>query len=158
MNLNSSFDSISNTGEKVLILKAMENCDCFVKNSLVNSEPNPKCHKCLGTGKIRNIFLSERIRTQNEGKNSKEIENKDGYSLSKDNELFFFKHYYDFINNDDLICTLDFNSKSPHKLYNVTSKQTFIYKDFYFLEVTGDKIQFSYSLNELLKEVGKWIS
>ena len=124
----------------------------------MDSEPSPKCPKCLGTGKIRNIFLSERIRTQNERKNSTESTERDGYILSKDNELFFFKNYYNFINNDDLICTLDFNSKTPQKLYNITSKQLFIYKDFYFLEVTGDKIQFTYNLNELLKEVAKWIS
>ncbi|MGL5719130.1 hypothetical protein [Cetobacterium sp.] len=158
MNISNTLDLISETGEKVLLLKSMGDCDCYIKDSLVNSEPDPKCHKCVGTGKIRGIFLTEKIRTQNERKNSTEPEDKDGYSLSKDNELFFFKDYYDFINNDDLICTLEFNSTKPLKLYKITSKQTFIYNNFYFLEVTGEKIQFSYSLNELLKEVIQWIN
>lgn len=158
MDINNQFDSISKTGEKVLILKSMGDCNCFVKDSLVNSEPDPKCPKCLGTGKIRGLFLTEKIRTQNERKTSTESEDKDGYALSKDNELFFLKNYYDFINNDDLICTFQFNSNKPLKLYKVTSKQNFIFNKFYFLEITGEKIQFAYNLDELIKEVVQWIS
>ena len=158
MNLENSFDSISDTGDKVIVLKAVGDCDCYTKGSLVNSEPNPRCKKCLGTGKIRTIYLTENIRSENKKRGSSSKEDRDGYTLVEEDELFFFKNYYDFLNNDDLICVVDFNLKSPQKLYNITSKQKFKYNNFYFLEVVGKKIQFSYNMSEFLKEVLQWIN
>jgi len=58
------FKEASRTGSKCLWLKAIENCDCYDEDRLVDSEPDPKCPKCYGFGKIRQAILTDKIRNE----------------------------------------------------------------------------------------------
>ena len=56
------FKEASRTGSKCLWLKAVKKCDCYDEDRLIDSEPDPKCPKCYGLGKIRQAILTDKMK------------------------------------------------------------------------------------------------
>lgn len=139
-----SFIEASETGSKVLILKAGEQCDCFEPKELLNSEPNPKCGKCFGTGHRRTLIFTTKIRHDSESNNStKNYETLDLNKSINDYRCFFMPEQYKFITTMDLIATLDDEEKNISSIYKVISTEKFKANDFVFYEVIGEKINYT---------------
>lgn len=140
------FERISKTGRPVLILKKSSRCDCYDPNELIDSEPNPYCEKCMGTGYLRNYIFTENIRHEP----LNEVSNKNSEILvynSSINEkrIFFFPERYSFLTTEDLIATI-YNDEIL-SIYKVVSKEIYNAEDFYYLEIIGKKINFTSKLS-----------
>lgn len=132
--LKEKFQAASETGKNIIILKAMEECDCFDKNDLLNSEPDPHCTKCYGTGKTRLKIITEKVRFDY-------ITSKETTSIIEnieDDVAFYLGEIYSSINNEDIFII---PGKSM-KCYSVQDTIPNIYNDFMFLEILGKKIPF----------------
>ena len=136
------FNKISESGKEVIILKATEDCDCFDKDSLLNSEPEINCKKCFGTGKFRIYIETEKIRYElgssgNLGYFEKEDLNKATYDVYS----FYFPEQYHYINNDDLLVIK--NEKDElYIAFEIINKEFFKNKDFVYYEVFVIKINY----------------
>ncbi len=139
-----SFLEASETGSRVLILKAGEQCDCFNPKELLNSEPNPKCGKCFGTGTTRTLIYTTKIRHDSDSDNSqKHYERLDLNKSINDFRCFFMPETYKHINTMDLIATLDDEERNINSIYRVVSKEKFKANDFVFYEVIGERINYT---------------
>lgn len=133
------FEEASDTGRKVLILKADGTCDCFNPNDLTNSEPNPKCNECFGTGKFRTMIRTEKIRYELNVETYKEYlgltrETFDVYS-------FFFPEYYGHLTNADIIVTFD-EKEVAIAAFEIVNIEKFVKDKFVYYEVFGRKITY----------------
>lgn len=139
-----SFIEASETGSRVLILKAGEQCDCFEPKELLNSEPNPKCGKCFGTGNRRILIFTTKIRHDSDASLSdKNYEKMDLNKSINDYRCFFMPEQYKFIGTMDLIATLDDEEQNISSIYKVISTEKFKANDFVFYEVIGEKINYT---------------
>ena len=136
------FKDASSTGRSVVILKADGDCECFEKDSLINSEPNPRCKLCLGTGKHRVQIKTEEIRYElSTGSDGQQYEILDYTKSTSDVYSFFFPKHYSFIENSDIIVTFDDNG-IPYTAFEVINKEKFVKNDFVYYEVFGRKITY----------------
>lgn len=147
-NYKQIFSDASKTGSKVLILKAGKRCDCHDPEDLLNSEPDPKCKKCFGTGVTRNLIFTTNIRHDSKGGNG--ITNYERLDLNKsinDFRCFFMPEEYKFVTTRDLIATLEDNEKDILSIYRVISVEKFKANDFIFYEMIGEKINYVPEVN-----------
>lgn len=136
--IHSDFDAASNTGESVYILKAVANCTCYDKNDLFNSEPDPHCKKCFGTGKERVVIKTANSRfdySNYKQTNTNDVNITENYD---DTTSFYLPEVYQTVNNMDIIVV----PSNPIKFYKVENTLPNIYKDFRFFEIIGKKIAF----------------
>ena len=135
------FERASKTGRPVLILKKGSLCNCHDPNELTESEPNPYCEKCFGTGYLRNFILTENIRHEplnDVTKNNSEIL---VYNSSiNEKRIFFLPERHSFITTEDLIATIYNNEVLS--VYKVVNKEIYNAEDFCYLEIVGSKINF----------------
>lgn len=136
MFLETEFKKASETGKPVIILKSLGDCDCFDKKSLLHSEPNPHCPKCLGTGKKRLKITTEKIRYDYVTQSSDVLNSV--LDTTNDSFTFFMPFIYHSLTNEDLIITTDSNPKT----FEVTNKFEFVHEDFSYVEIVGKKIPF----------------
>lgn len=135
------FDKISSTGMPVLILKNKKECDCYSREELLDSEPNPYCSKCYGTGYERTKIITENIRHEVLSSGSKYYEKTFYNTTINDYRIFFMPEKYKFITTEDLICTLDENNKII-SVYKVINKERYNAETFVYYEIYGQKLNF----------------
>ncbi len=136
------FEQAAKTGRSVLILKSVGNCDCLDTDSLINSEPDPKCKKCYGTGKTRISIKTPKIRY--ELSNSGKYGYLESIDLTKTtNEIYSFYLFdtFGFVNNEDIIVIFD-ELGNVLSAFEVVNRETFTYDEFVYYEYFGKKIQF----------------
>lgn len=134
------FENISTTGEEVLILKASETkCDCYDDRNLINSEPDPYCKKCFGTGVYRNKILSNKIRY---AVDTKKTESVNPNTYLKEKVIFYFNENYSFLSNKDILCIFNCERTSVEKMYRIVSKQKMQADDFVYYKIVGNKINY----------------
>lgn len=136
------FKEASETGSKVLLLKGIEKCDCFSEDRLIDSEPDPHCPKCFGTGLKRQAFLTSKIRNEINNAYSQQFENTDKNTTINEKRKFFFPVFYEPITTEDYICLLDINERTIISVYKVVNKEQFRDHDFVFYEIVGKKVNF----------------
>lgn len=132
------FKSASSTGKSVILLKAISDCDCFNSNDLFNSEPDPHCTKCYGTGKKRLKIITEKIRFDYQGNNNTSKESNSIIENYEDKVVFYLPEIYHSVNNLDIIAI----PTEPMRCYVVENTFPNIYNDFRYYEVLGKKIPF----------------
>ncbi|MGL5315226.1 MAG: hypothetical protein ACRCX2_19755 [Paraclostridium sp.] len=133
-----NFDAASATGEELYILKAVNDCTCYDKKDLFNSEPDPHCKKCFGTGKERLIIKTAKTRfdyTTYTQTNSNDVNITENFD---DKTAFFLPEIYQTINNMDIIVV----PSNPIRFYKIENTLPNIYQNFRFFEVVGKKIPF----------------
>ena len=136
------FKEASRTGSKCLWLKAVKNCDCYDEDRLIDSEPDPKCPKCYGLGKIRQAILTDKIRNEiNNSYISQFEKTKFTTSINEDRKFYVDKLYQD-MNTEDLICLLKEDEKTIVSVYKIVNREEFRDHDFIFYEIIGRKINF----------------
>lgn len=134
----SDFEKICSTGTPVLVLKKRQECNCYSKEELLDSEPNPYCPKCFGTGYERTYITTENIRHEPQSNYyEKTIYN----STINDIRIFFMPEKYKFITTEDLIATLDENNKII-SIYEVVNKEKYNAEEFVYYEIYGKKLNF----------------
>lgn len=139
-----SFIEASETGSRVLILKAGDQCDCYDPKDLLNSEPNPKCGKCFGTGNKRTLIYTTKIRHDSDSNgSSKHYESLDLNRSINDFRCFFMPEAYKDVNTMDLIATLNDDEVSINSIYKVVNKEKFQANDFVFYEIIGERINYT---------------
>lgn len=142
MDYSEKFKKISETGKEVIILKAVEDCDCFEKDNLLNSEPDINCKFCFGTGKRRFIIETEKIRYEI-GSNG-ELGYQERINLNKttfDTYSFYFPSQYYYLNNDDIIVITDCKNTLT-MAFEIINKETYKKDDFIYYEVFARKINY----------------
>ncbi|MGL6098609.1 MAG: hypothetical protein ACRC0G_03175 [Fusobacteriaceae bacterium] len=137
-NAEKDFDLASSTGQSVFILKAVENCDCHDENDLFNSEPNPHCKKCFGTGKERLIIKTANMRFDYGTSKNMAVGNENITENFEDTTYFYMPEVYQTVNNTDVIVV----PTNPIRFYEVENTLPNVYKDFRFFEVIGKKIPY----------------
>lgn len=144
--IHNEFNAASNTGESIFLLKAIGDCDCFDPNDLFNSEPDPHCKKCFGSGKKRLVVKTANTRFDYTGykqTDSGEVNITENYD---DTTAFYLPEIYQTVNNMDILVV----PSNPIKFYKVENTLPNIYMDFRFFEVIGKKIAFmNLSLSDL---------
>lgn len=136
------FERISSTGRPVLILKAIDDCECFEKNNLLNSEPDINCPLCFGTGKKRLVIETEKIRYElGTSGNLSHLEKIDFNKATFDIYSFYFPAYYEFLNNNDIIITFDENG-NLEIAFEIQNKEKFVNNNFVYYEVFAQKINY----------------
>ena len=120
-----------------MILKSNGRCDCFSQGRLVNSEPDPFCKKCFGTGDIRIKILTPKLRKDPlivPG----EIDEFEKVSLT--DYIFFLPSNFNFVTNKDIIATLnDEDSSKLEIFYEVCEKTKYTTGEFSYYEVLARK-------------------
>lgn len=142
MSVDKDFEKASNTGREIFILFAKDQCDCYNPKDLVNSEPNPTCSKCFGTGKTRTNIKTEKVRYQiyNDGGNILENQDKNQTQYSDEKLVFFLPAKYINVSNEELFCTLKEGTIECDKLYRIVNIVPFFCEGFIFYEAYGEKI------------------
>lgn len=135
------FKEASLTGSQVLILKATTQCDCFDPEELINSEPDPNCLKCLGTGCKRQAFLTEKVRNEIYNVYQANFEITDKNKTINEQRKFYLPEYYREIGTEDLIVLLD-PDLNIVTVYEITNREEFRHHDFIFFEFIGKKINY----------------
>lgn len=142
--LKKDFDAVSSTGSSVIILKKNKKCDCYDPTELLDSEPNPYCEKCFGTGYTRKIILTEKIRHEPySDSRSLNLENTLYNTSINDYRIFFMPQLYSFLSTEDLIVVIDGDNKDVTSLYKIVNKERYNADDFVYYEIFGKKIVFS---------------
>lgn len=156
------FDEISKTGYQVVILRDVGKCDCMESNKYEEENPivpqddilgliddievaDPKCNKCLGTGRKLFPILTNKIRVAS----STTVENFEEQllELTKDNILnFYFPYNYEFLTLKDYIATVKMDSKNnvifPVEyldIYKISDIELFVRNEFKFYKISGTK-------------------
>lgn len=132
------FQDASKTGKSVILLKAIGDCDCFNPNDLFNSEPDPHCEKCFGTGKKRLRVITEKIRFDYQGYNNSSNESTSIVENYEDKVVFYLPEIYNSVNNLDIIAI----PTEPLRCYAIENTFPHIYNGFTYFEVMGKKIPF----------------
>lgn len=145
------FKKSSETGTQVFWLKSKGVCDCFDSDNLINSEPDPRCLKCFGTGNTRNVILTSKIRNEIQNKRAESFEDTMKNSTINERRKFYVPEIYKEMSTTDLIVFLD-SDLTPISLYKIINKEQFKAEDFIFYEITGEKINFIPELTKYLRE------
>ena len=131
-----TFELASKTGEKILILRAIGNCDCYDAGDLIESEPLPSCPKCKGTGQIKFKVMSEKIRMDNSPSEEVEEINLTG----NEKAVFYFPENYSYLNTKDMLATVvDGNKDNIRSYYDIVSIERLHADGFTYFEVTATK-------------------
>lgn len=137
------FEKISLTGVPILILKKNKKCDCFYEDELIDSEPNPYCNKCYGTGYERSLIITEKIRHEIQTNGTGTYYEQTIYNTTLNEiRVFFLPETYKFVTTEDLLATLDDSEKNINSIYRVVNKERYNAEDFVYFEVYGEKINF----------------
>lgn len=152
MNILERFNNTSKTGRRVLILKAIRDCDCIDKDDLLDSEPKISCKKCLGTGKEREFVITQKIRY--DLKADKSIKHFDNSGETSDIYSFFFPDFYKEINSTDIIATIA-DDGTLNKIFEVENKFEFFYNEFNYVEIFCNKIHYIKGFEELNEKFKK---
>lgn len=147
------FKNASETGRSILILKSSSDCDCYNKNSLIDSEPNPKCPKCYGTGKKRILIKTPKLRYElsSSGKTGY-LESQDLIKTTNEIYSFYLDEYLGFVNNEDIFITFDEDGK-PIAAFEVSNREKFVYYDFVYYEYFAKKLTYLPEVNEIEKKI-----
>ncbi|MGL4988288.1 MAG: hypothetical protein ACRCX2_37070 [Paraclostridium sp.] len=132
------FDTASSTGQSVYLLKALNDCECHDKNDLFNSEPDPHCKKCFGTGKERLVVKTANMRFDYGTSKNASTSTTDLIENFEDITYFYMPEVYQTVNNTDIIVV----PTNPVKFYEVENTLPNIYESFRFFEVIGKKIPY----------------
>ncbi|MGL5714994.1 MAG: hypothetical protein ACRCX2_18405 [Paraclostridium sp.] len=140
MQIDRIFLGASQTGKEIFILKAIGQCDCFDPDDLINSEPDPHCLNCFGTGQERVQIKTDKLRYDYTSNTSNSKINDD--IIESTEELFVFyipttgTYSGLMLDNDDIVYTTDTNSK----FFEVINRFEYILNDFSYHEVVAKKI------------------
>ncbi|MGL4998090.1 MAG: hypothetical protein ACRC5T_03905 [Cetobacterium sp.] len=146
--LNLSFKELSDAGLNVTFLKSDGVCVCYDPKSLINSEPDPYCEKCLGTGKKRTIVKSEKLRYQNLSNSS--LRTDEGLFKTVEESLLLFAYeHYGIFDSEDMIFV---SGANENVLYEIEDKKPFVYHDFKFLEFYCKKVKFSKRITQTIEK------
>lgn len=138
----SDFEKLCSTGMPVLILKKKKECNCYSKDELIDSEPNPYCIKCFGTGYERIQITTEKIRHEVQTSGTGTYYEKTIYNSSiNEKRIFFMPEQYKFLTTEDLIATLDENNKII-SIYKIVNKERNNAEEFVYYEIYGEKLNF----------------
>lgn len=138
----SDFEKLCSTGAPVIILKKKKECDCYSKDELIDSEPNPYCPKCYGTGFERTLIQTENIRHEVQTNGTGTYYEKTIYNTTiNEIRIFFLPEKYKFITTEDLIATLDENNEII-SIYKVVNKERYNAEEFAYYEIYGEKLNF----------------
>lgn len=138
----SDFEKLCSTGTPVLLLKKKKECNCYSKDELLDSEPNPYCNKCFGTGYERTYIITENIRHEVQTNGTGTYYEKTIYnSTINDIRIFFMPEQYKFLTTEDLIATLDENNKII-SIYKIVNKEKYNAEEFIYYEIYGKKLNF----------------
>jgi hypothetical protein len=136
--VHNDFQIASATGEELYLLKAIKDCSCYNKNDLFNSEPDPHCKKCFGTGKERLIIKTAKSRFDY-ASYQKTNKNEDNITENFDDKTsFYLPEVYQTVDNKDILVI----RSNPIRYYKVENTFSNIYQDFRFFEIIGKKISF----------------
>ena len=136
------FKEASETGSKILWLKATCKCDCFDENRLIDSEPDPKCPKCYGTGMKRQAIFTDKIRNEINNAYNQQFETTNFNTTINEKRKFYIPEFYKEMNTEDLLCFLDKDERTINSVYKVVNKEEFRDHDFIFYEIVGKKLNF----------------
>lgn len=135
--LQDALNAMSETGQKVLILRSVGPCSCITTDGIYAGEADPHCPLCYGTAKKRFPILSEKIRTES-------FNNIQEYQMT-----FYFPRHYKFIVNDDIVVTLEHDSYNDlifplRKLtyYKTMADKEKVDDNFVFYKVNGQKLRY----------------
>lgn len=143
------FEKLCSTGVPVVILKKEKECDCYSKSELIDSEPNPYCEKCFGTGYERMQIFTEKIRHEVQSNGTGTYYEKTVYNPSiNEIRIFFMPEQYKFITTEDLIATLDEDNKIV-SIYEVVNKERYNAEEFVYYEIYGKKLNFVSCIGDL---------
>ncbi|MGL6099128.1 MAG: hypothetical protein ACRC0G_05860 [Fusobacteriaceae bacterium] len=136
--IEKDFDAASHTGQSVYLLKAIGDCECHDEEDLFNSEPDPHCKKCFGTGKERLVIKTANIRF--DYGTSKEMSNNDDNITEnfEDTTYFYMPEIYQTVTNMDVIVV----PTNPIRYYEVENTLPNVFENFKFFEVIGKKIPY----------------
>lgn len=147
------FKEASETGVKVLILKAIGKCDCYDEEDLSNSEPDPTCQKCYGTGLKRIRVTSEKIRFNSKSESASKTSMENGGLLkgTRETYVFYFSSKYGFLSNKDYICLFeeDAENSKVNRVFEIKNKAHLIYENFSYYEVYGTKVDYFGMVGEI---------